>query len=367
VPANSNSPNRRFQVEWPVSPLHRLEITASVVAGFASLKKAGVLDLRIRSLPDPEAAPHITLLHVTDKSSGERRTVAFDEYDRNDRIDLKTLNEVDVYFKRSYYSPSLEGMEAYLRSRIHPSGLTFACSTPGSRLLLIRLALAAYSARMRASGLAGFKEANALLYHNAAQVEGMLPDHAYERRASDSIRDQVVFQTRIWPEEPDPTIDRGPVNRERLRLVESLRAEFDLPDLIGLLPTDYALAEAPHAVLSRKVGRAEYAQQLRTSLIAVNSHGLDGAAGFKLAESLAAGCALVSQPFLFELPEPLEPEVHFLPFQTPEECVAQCRRLMDDRELATRIRREAREYYLRNTAPSAHAWSLLTRAVELAS
>jgi hypothetical protein len=189
---------------------------------------------------------------------------------------------------------------------------------------------------------------------------------AFERLPSDPVQDRVVFQTRIWPAEADPTVDRTKTNEERISLVRALRAEFGGEDLIGLLHTDFAKRVAPDALLCRKVSKAEYAHQLRTSLIAVNSRGLDGAAGFKVGESLAAGCALVSEPFSFELPEPLLPQVHYLPFETPEECVIQCRRLLDDRTLADEIGRANQEYYSRHVRPHAHARDLLDRTFQIA-
>ena len=96
----------------------------------------------------------------------------------------------------------------------------------------------------------------------------------------------------------------------------------------------------------------------------MNTDGLDGSPGFKLGESMAAGAAIVSQPFRFELPESLVPEVHYLPFVEPEECVAQCRRLLDDRALAERMRRANLAYYRRNVRPEAHVRNLLTWGFE---
>ena len=96
----------------------------------------------------------------------------------------------------------------------------------------------------------------------------------------------------------------------------------------------------------------------------MNTDGLDGSPGFKIGESMAAGAAIVSQPFRFELPEPLVPEVHYLPFAEPEECVAQCRRLLEDRPLADRMRRTNLLYYRRHVRPEAHVRNLLTWGFE---
>ncbi|MEJ2483221.1 MAG: glycosyltransferase, partial [Gemmatimonadota bacterium] len=152
--------------------------------------------------------------------------------------------------------------------------------------------------------------------------------------------------------------------RGRVEVVRALRAAFGGEDRVGLIHNAFAAAEAPDALLGRKVSRREYANQLKTSLISVNTDGLDGSPGFKIGESLAAGAAIVSQPLQFELPEPLLPDVHYLPFREPEECVSQCRRLLADPELAGRMRQANLGYYRRNVRPENHVRNLLNWGFE---
>ena len=362
MPEEHQHEGPRYTVRWLVSPRHRLEITSSLVTGIASLIRAGEVTLALEAMRTPDPMPHIIRWDIRETQSGQARRIAFDEFDRGDRFDPDTMAKVDVYFKRTYDAGPLAGLPDELRSKVRPSGLTFGCFSAGSRVLLGRVALASAVAHLRCFGVKGVRSGAALLFHNADQIQGLLHVSAYERQATDPLNDRVVFQTRIWPDEPDSDVDRRRVNDERLALVRALRAAFGTPDHIGLIHGDFAAQTAPHDLLSRKVSRAEYAHQLRTSLIAVNSHGLDGSGGFKIGESLAAGCALVSQPFRFEFSEPLLPGVHYLPFETPEECVAQCRRLLHDRSLANRIRKDNRDYYFRNIEPRVHARTLLRRA-----
>jgi hypothetical protein len=184
----------------------------------------------------------------------------------------------------------------------------------------------------------------------------------WERTAADPVLHEVVFQTRLWKPLDDSATGRRRINGERVEVVRALREAFGGSDRVGLIHSDFAAEQAPDALLTRKVSRSDYARQLRTSLISVNTDGLDGSPGFKLAESLAAGAAIVSQPLQFELPTPLQPEVNYLPFNTAESCVRQCRRLIDDRELAERIRTENLQYYRRYVRPEAFAGNLLERA-----
>ena len=102
---------------------------------------------------------------------------------------------------------------------------------------------------------------------------------------------------------------------------------------------------------------------MQTSMISVYSSGLDNCIAFKLADMLAAGCAIVSEPIRPQLPVPLVDGVNFLPFTTAEECVAQCRHLLDDPDVAERMRKANAAYYRDNVRPDRMAANLLDRAV----
>ena len=352
----------RHVVRWPVSPLHDLQLTASFVVGLAELARSGDIVLDLEILPDRHVAPHVMYWIVRETRSGRECCFAFDVYDRSDRFDMATLGRANVYFKRNFSRSGLEAVPQRLRSRIEPAGMTFGCRTRASNGLLVRAAATSFRAHLAAFGLPGLNSALRRLWQDFNLIRGFPDASVWERTPDDPVHEQVVFQTRVWTPEPDPAIDRTRVNAERIALVRALRSAFGSGDLVGLIHTEFAERIAPDALLSRKVSRIEYAQQLRTSLISVNSHGLDGSGGFKIGESLAAGVALVSQPFHFELPEPLLPDVNYLPYETPEQCVAQCRRLLAERSLANRLRSANLEYYWRNVQPAAHARQVLARA-----
>lgn len=357
--SRNKSEKPAYEVRWFVSPAHRLELTHSLVAGLGALARADVLKVILDPLRVSDSKEGVLRWDVRETREGIERRIALEEFDRNDLFDLATLEEVDFYFKRNYCPQALLALPRETRKKILPSGVIFGCFTDGSRMLSARAALMSLVAEVGTHGLKRLLPALRRLFHNAEDIFGYLNLSTLERLPTDPLHYRVVFQTRIWPEDPSPDIDRSGINDYRIRIVRALQAEFGRTDLIGLLHTDYAKKTAPEALLSRKIRKREYAHQLRTSLIAVNSHGLDGSGGYKLGESLAAGCALVSQPFAFQFPEPFLPEVNYLPFQTPEECVAQCRRLLADRPLAERMRAANQEYYRKYVQPEAYVRRLL--------
>jgi len=351
-----------YQVRWFVSPRHDALGASSFVAGLGALAGSGELRLALKPLRSATIEPHVFRFEVDDTASGETRRIALEVFDRADRFDRETLEEVDVYFKQTLDRDLLASLPGDVRSRVRPAGLTFATRVSGTRRLVARSVLASCTAWARSHGTRGTVRTTLRRIREGVDIAGTLPIEDWERSPSDDVLHEVVYQTRLWPPEAGLDVDRRAVNQGRVDMVRALRTEFGGAERIGVIHSDFAAAEAPDTLLSRKISRREYARQLRTSLISVNTHGLDGSPGFKIGESLAAGTAMVSQSFRFELPEPLRPDVHYLPFTTPEECVSQCRRLLEDRELAERLRSENLRYYHRFVRPEAHVRNLFTWA-----
>jgi hypothetical protein len=351
-----------FHVRWFVSPLHDAHGTSSLVAGLGSLARSGQVQLTLEPLESTDVQPHVMHLDARELNSGQVRRFAVEVFDRPDRFDLGTLRGVDVYFKQTLDRQYLADLPVEFQHRIQAAGLTFSTRTAGSNSLMARSAVTACLAHAQSYGMQSMPTAVKRMTRDVLDIASRLEIGQWERTAADPVLHDVVFQTRLWRPLTDSATGRRRINGERVQVVRALREAFGGSDRVGLIHTDFAAEQAPDALLTRKVSRSEYARQLRTSLISVNTDGLDGSPGFKLAESLAAGAAIVSQPLQFELPAPFQPEVNYLPFDTAEACVRQCRRLIDDGELAARIRSENLRYYERYVRPEALAGNILERA-----
>lgn len=334
--------------------------SSSLVAGLGALARAGKIQLRLQSLTSRLLGPHLILLDVHELATGRRKRACFEGFDRADRFDMEALEAVDVYFKQTLDRACLQGLPAALAGKVVPGGLTFSARLAGTRRLFLRGATRSFGARLASGGSSSPVASLRQLWDDVQEVYATLGVEDWERSDADKPRPSVVYQTRLWPAGNRP--QRARINQFRCELVSALRQAFGSDDQIGLLPFEPALSEAPGLVLSRKVSRQEYARQLRTSVISVNSHGLDGSPGFKIGEALAAGAAIVSQRLQFELPQPLVPDVHYLPYETPSECVEQCRRLLSDSGLAGRMRASNQAYYRDYVRPDAFAGWMLGRA-----
>jgi hypothetical protein len=349
-----------FRVTWLVGPAYDMHGSSSLVAGLGELSRSGQIELRLEIRSGPPLGPHLIRLDLQETATGRRKKVCFEGFDRADRFDMEALREVDVYFKQTLDRTCLGGLEKALAARVLPAGLTYSARFAGTRSLFLRAAGRSFAARLGQHGLSSFPAGLRQLWDDAQEVYATLSVADWERHESDVSLPSVVYQTRLWSADRMP--ERARINQFRCALVAALREAFGSEDRIGLLPFEPAMTEARDLVLARKVSRLEYARQLRTSLISVNSHGLDGSPGFKIGEALAAGAAIVSQRLQFELPEPLLPEVHYLPYETPSECVDQCRRLLADFRLVERIRAANLDYYNEHVRPDAFASRLFERA-----
>jgi hypothetical protein len=141
-----------------------------------------------------------------------------------------------------------------------------------------------------------------------------------------------------------------------------MRAEFGDRTIGGVVADSYARQFYPDVLAENNTHRFLYLRLLKKSAVAIYTRGLHQSLAFKLAEYLAAGLCIVSEPLLHELPVPLEAGVHYLPFTTHEECIRQCRWLLDNPAEAAAIRKANVCYYQRYVEPQSHVRLLLDRA-----
>lgn len=348
-----------FHVVWRVYPYLDLIQMSGLLTGLVTLSRQGVVSLsfervdRIRGDPYP-----VFEFTVTQRGSGQTRRVVWELYDRADRISESGLEFADVYFKQQF-GPGTDALATPGLAKIRPLGLT----VPGYSVGSFRLFVRAIWETLRSRKSPQIGDRGLLAREAFAQVVHWLrfphPDSAM-RRDFDVKQPGVVFQPRLWMKAdngPDPVYDAA--NSDRIQLVEALRMAFPQEERIGLVHGSAARRLAPGLVLRRRVSMEGHRGQLRRATVAVNCAGLSGSVGWKFAEYLAAGSAIVSPLIETRLPEPVVAGVHYLPYRTPEECVEQCRRLLGDEALSHRMGDVNREYYQRWIHPPAHALGLL--------
>ena len=187
---------------------------------------------------------------------------------------------------------------------------------------------------------------------------------AFEKVPEEPAEPVVLLQTRVWePGEMDPAHTQR-INEERAVLVRLLRSEFRDHFVGGLAPTPHARQAYPELVTTLSTKRSSYAALIGRCLVCIYVRGVHDSIAFKSAEYLAASRCVIAESLVNQIPNPLVEGVNFLGFNTPEECVAACRRVLEDTDLQRRMREANYKYYSEHVEPRAHALSLLDRALD---
>lgn len=335
-----------IKVELILSPSADLYHSSLLVSGLARLAETDEIALVLRRPRGRSearlAADQLAIpLIVHTPLRGRSRIAVIELRDRSDLFAADALAGCDVYFKRSYHEPDLDGLEPELATKVVPFGLNFACRTPRATARVFRTV----GPQVAARGVSGLKRLRHFL---------SLPDlSTFEQDVSSEVDETVVFQTRVWNQDEAADGEAVLLNRERVDVVRALRAAFGSRYRGGLVPTALARAAYPGEVTSQPARRGEYTAMSRRNLIGVYTRGLFHSTAFKLAEYLAGAQCIVAEPPRNELPEPLVEGKHYLAFRTPAECVAACERLLGDPGLASSMRKANREYYLSQVCPEA--------------
>jgi hypothetical protein len=188
-----------------------------------------------------------------------------------------------------------------------------------------------------------------------------LPDRPVPLRA--------IFLARAWDPEEVPGLPRRDVdelNEMRAACIRLLRKRFGGRFFGGLARSAHALARYPDCVVDADTStrRRDYLQRLRGYSICVATTGLLDSIGWKFAEYLAFGKAIVCEPMKFQLPGPIAAGRNFLEFTTPEACAARVGELFDDAAARERMMADNAAYFAEFGAPDAVVARVLYAALK---
>ena len=291
-------------------------------------------------------------------------------YDMDDAHHIITdvFDWSDYYFKRSYsldqhanYSPKIRPLGLYYLSygpqmdsaRRISSNLNF------SRLFemqkLIKLFLTHSPAVSKQFAFSGGMASN--WYEN------------FEGHPTSKTEPNIIFMSQVWPlqQSYDHEIksERHAINEMRCACIRALRKEFHHQFFGGIFPSEYALANHKDCVIHDPAvfRKDRYLQRMHAADIGIATMGLFGSNGGKLAEYVAAAKAIVSENLHYQVPGVFKKNENYLEFSTPEECVAQVKRLVESPELRFSMMRKNAEYYNQFIRPDRLVWNSLQVAL----
>lgn len=325
-----------------------------------------------------EFKPFTLWVEAEDLTTGKVRRICFDMVDGDLIASTNGLEKCDVYFKRSYSKSSLATLPAKLRRKVLPYGLFYSCLTRNetgtTKRILLEHLIRISSYKNSVIGYARHFRQSLKLIQSRCRLrlfgESLIPFSTdFEVSPSQSAQPKILFQARLWSKSDacatENDAERRAMNELRANVVRALRENFPKQFVGGLAPTDYAKREYPDCITNHSTNMQHYLNLVKNCLIAVTTTGLSGSTGAKLPEYLAASRCVVTQPLLYDLPVPLRQWEHYAPFQSPEECVKACNKLLKNPQLFSKIRRNNWEYYQSHVKPSSLIFSCLTRAFDV--
>ena len=334
---------------------------SKVYTGMTELARRGKIEFAFRPTKwqgDDNFAFATLLCHSV--KSNQSLLIAFDFSDHSNLFQPRALQESDVYFKRDYYAPDLESLREEERSKVLSFGLNFGCTTASSKRRVL-CALCAQCARVACCSPRRFARNMPGCLRSVRMYLHMPTDTDFELSPDVALDPVIVFQTRAWAPE-EVTNNEEVVNEQRVSVVRGLRKAFGNRFVGGLVPTKFAKTHYPDAVTDRPTRRKAYIRTSKHALIGVYTRGLHHSLAFKLPEYLAASKCIVSEPLRNALPYPLVASRNYLEFQTVDECVTLCDRLLSDPKEAREMRHQNHDYYRQHVRPAEHMLNCLERA-----
>jgi hypothetical protein len=346
---------RRDPPEYRLTAWSTQPHLSQVYTGLAMLHQRGLIRLHQQIVPPPardEQAPHhlraARLWHAQFDTQGRRFYV--DVHDSHEIADVSC----DVYLKRSYLAAAIP---QHMTHKVRPLGLNYEVHQDGFDPFELRRRWALNGARSAARYVGG-----------KVIRPGRLTVSELQARSSQRSEPHILFMCRAWdPDELGRSVEknaeRRTINQVRAECVLALRKEFGSRFTGGFAHTPYAVKNFPHVLLphARMADRGNYLRILREHQIGIASMGLHGSNGWKLAEYVARGMAIVCEPLVHEVPD-FHAETHYLAFRSALECVAAAGRILDSPKLRASIRQANETFYQERLRPDRLVQSAVARA-----
>lgn len=185
------------------------------------------------------------------------------------------------------------------------------------------------------------------------QYKYRMPLSAFQPQEPES--DYVFFASRLW--------QRGErANQLRAHFVRACRSISELRFEGGFVPRSKGnLPQFAAEMVDSKYSTAEYFTKTQRSLLVFNTPAVSSCHGWKLAEFLALGKAIISTPLSRAMPAPVEhgKQVHFVD-GSQEAMEGAVEKLRSDADYRRHLQTNARKYYLDHLAPQRVVLSTLS-------
>jgi hypothetical protein len=344
------------------------------MTGFGLLNKNRLIDVvieRDRTYSPGNAGPHRLKAVINDHF----KTI-YDVRD-SDAVALDDLEWADYYFKRSFNPKIHEDNDA--SQKIFRLGLNYPAygaddfSYKYIRYGLESIKILVSSARLQKDFIERMLRSGGLLSRLSKRGtgKGVADYKKFEGQPFIAERPLIVFFARLW--DPNQNAlgmgdlaiqERRQINEMRSKCIYLLKEKFKDQFMGGLVPTPFAIQHHPEIVVSRKtVYKSHYLKMLHKASICISTSGLWSSNSWKLGEYVAAAKAIVAEKLRYMVPGDFLPNVNYLEFENPEQCVDRVDRLVNEPELIYKMMLNNLRYYHEHLRPDRLVWNTLRRVL----
>ena len=244
------------------------------------------------------------------------------------------LEGCDFYFKRSFSAEKNRALLKGYEGKMYPLGLYFRVTHKRNPIneplwkALLKLLMGKASAR----------------YFEPKVFEGK-PEPEGDRPL------RILFLTQLWNDhEPgfsdEENAERTYINQMRIDIIRALRKCYGDAFIGGLNNNALSRAWAPDLIMPAEyTERKRYLNLVHSCDICIGSMGLFESIGGKTGEYVAAAKAIVNERLHYSVTGDFTEGVHYLSFETVEQCLAAVQKLVDDPVLRLSMKQANAEYY----------------------
>ncbi|WP_331344888.1 hypothetical protein [Cellvibrio sp. UBA7661] len=326
--------------------------SSQIYTGLHRLQSQKKIDLHYTS--SNGASPHTTLPQDTINRlpgvliKADKNLVFIDLLDSS-KIEDEVLHSVQFYLKRSYAS------SGYASEKIFPLGLNFEIynNYPYWYESMRYISLNYSSKKSFKSNIGVLLDAIGISFLPRIKNFECMNGHFKED-------DSVLFMVRTWdPLEAGTRLteeeqeDRHKINCERAELIKNLKIELGDKFIGGFTRSIHSAREYPDLVLSDSnlTKKKNYLSLVRKVPICIATTGLHGSIGWKMAEYVALGRAIVSEASEILIPDGFAEGKNYLQFDTNNKCIDSVLKLIGNRELRQKMMMDNLEYYKEHLLP----------------
>lgn len=243
----------------------------------------------------------------------------------------RLLETVDFYFKRSFSCQKNKELFPDYYKKIYPLGLNFHVTTKGNPIDHVNVIK---------------KICNVFMHRDSLD---MFTPSAFEMIPQFKTSDiKIIFYSRLWA----PHDQNEDINNTRIEIIRSLRKKYGSNFFGGLENSELAMQLAPELVVDKSVvRRSNYLKQMKQADIGIATTGLHGSIGWKLAEYVAAGKAIVTEKLNYEVPNGFVVDNNYYTFSSADDCLDKIQSLINDPSKLYEMKMENYRYYQTSLRP----------------